>query len=345
MKQTTTKLLPAIVLAGTAAFGENLKLRLTRPFTEAVIRNPQSLALYQGAEQAFKKTVTNPTLVGAINTTDKFFELSKTSAATFTAIKKGGELSTKLGIASGFIKGTLGPEEKDAGREESFEANQNVQEIQVDSPITDKFNKISRRADKVAFEITNDFNNIFHVVRDAISPTDPSNHDPSSAISKLNMHQIGYLGGALAATSAVISQAPEGYAKEAAINALAGAISAAQLFVATLPKHIVSALFAMGETTTRLAVSTTIGTVVPIVKSSFGNPEASDADRISDVKYIPSNESTTDKTQIADLVPQALKDELTKTGIRHEQVDGQKAVVSTSTSVTQSNLDNKKRRL
>ena len=141
------------------------------------------------------------------------------------------------------------------------------------------------------------------------------------------MHQIGYLGGALAATSAVISQAPEGYAKEAAINALAGAISAAQLSVATLPKHIVSALFAMGETTTRLAVSTTISTVVPIVKSSFGNPEASDANRISDVKYIPSN-----------LVPQDLKDKLTGTGIRNEQKDG----VSTSISVTTSNPNNKK---
>ena len=336
MKQTTTKLLPALVLATAGALEENLKLRLTRPFTEAVVRNPQSLALYQGAEQAFKKTVTNPTLVGAINKTDKFFELSKTSTTTLTAIKTGGRLSFKLGSASGFIKGTiLGPEKKDAGSEESFEANQNVQKIHVYSLITDRLNKISRRADQAAFEITNDFSNIFHVVRDAISPTDPSNHAPSSAISKLNMHQIGYLGGALAATSAVISQAPEGYAKEAAINALAGMISAAQLSVAVLPKQISSVLFDIGETTTRLAVSTTIGTESSIVESSFRNPEASDADRISDVKYIPSNES---KTKIADLVPQDLKDQLTGTGIRHEQ----EAVVSTSTSVTPSNPDNKK---
>ncbi len=141
------------------------------------------------------------------------------------------------------------------------------------------------------------------------------------------MHQIGYLGGALAATSAVISQAPEGYAKEAAINALAGTISAAQLSVAVLPKQIASVLFDMGKTTTRLAVSTTISTASSIVESSFRNPEASDADRISDVKYIPSN-----------LVPQDLKDKLTETGIRHEQKDG----VSTSISVTPSNPNNKK---
>ena len=70
-----------------------------------------------------------------------------------------------------------------------------------------------------------------------------------------------------------------------------------------------------------------IETAPRTVKSSFGNPEASDANRISDVKYIPSN-----------LVPQDLKDKLTGTGIRNEQKDG----VSTSISVTTSNPNNKK---
>ncbi len=113
MKKITTKLFPALVLATAGAFEGNLKRSLTKPFTKAIVPNPQSLALYKGAEQAFKKTVTNPTLVKAINETDNLFGFSKTSATTFTAIKTGGELSTKLGIASGFIKGTiLGPEKK-----------------------------------------------------------------------------------------------------------------------------------------------------------------------------------------------------------------------------------------